>query len=285
VIWIDLEHRLPTDKDIPGWEAWSQEDWEAWQEKSDKLVESLANLTSSGDLAGRNKLIDDNSLHWGQLKPWLASLSGGKCWFSETRDLYSHYDVEHFRPKKERKSKDGSKTDGYWWLAFNYLNLRLCGNVGNRKKGGWFPLQPGSLCSSFDNQCHDMEVPYFIDPIDIEDVKLVAFDEEGNLVPNPHATAWETERVVETALRLKLNEHDELPEARRKIWAKTTRLVNEYLTQKARCGDGVNLVAREKMKSAAKSIREMTHTTTELSSVAKWCVEFRNDPHLARLAA
>ena len=285
MIWIDLEHRLPTDKDITGWEAWTDAKWEAWKDTSAELVGQMAAYEAAGDQALRNKLIDDNKGHWGELKPWLIALSGGKCWFSETRDLYSHYDVEHFRPKKSAKSLDGADRDGYWWLAFSYMNFRLCGNVGNRKKGGWFPLQAGSICSSFDNQCHDMEVPYFLDPIDIEDVKLVAFDEEGNLIPNPSASAWETERVEQTALRLKLNEHDQLPEERRKIWTKTTRLVNEYLTHKSRCTDGANLVARERMKAAAKAIREMTQPSTELSSVARWCVEFRNDPLLARLAA
>ena len=50
-------------------------------------------------------------------------------------------DVEHFRPKLEVKElyKEQNR-EGYWWLAFDYHNFRVCGNVGNRKKGGWFPL-------------------------------------------------------------------------------------------------------------------------------------------------
>ncbi|MGB3318267.1 MAG: hypothetical protein WA978_15865 [Sphingopyxis granuli] len=285
MIWIDLEHSLPTDEDIPDWVPWTEEQWEAWKAKSAELVAAMAAHEAAGDRAARNELIDANSAHWGALKPWLMALSGGKCWFSETRDLYSHYDVEHFRPKKSAKSIDGQDSDGYWWLAFSYMNFRLCGNVGNRKKGGWFPLQAGSACASYANQCEDMEVRYFLDPIDIEDVKLVAFDEEGNLIPNPLASDWEKKRVETTALRLKLNEHDQLPEARRKIWTKTTKWVNQYLEQKSRCADGTNLVARQKCAEAARAIRELTRPTSELSVVARWCVEFRNDPRLARLAA
>lgn len=285
MIWIDLEHRLPTDKDIPGWEAWSEAKWKAWKEISTDLVEQMAAHDAAGDEILRNQVIDDNKAHWSELKPWLIALSGGKCWFSETRDLYSHYDVEHFRPKKSAKSLEGLDRDGYWWLAFDYFNFRLCGNVGNRKKGGWFPLQAGSPCASYANQCEDMEIRYFLDPVDIEDVKLVGFDEEGNLVPNPHASDWEKERVKQTALRLKLNEHDQLPEERRKIWARTTRWINQYLTNKSRCADGANLVARQKTVEAARAIHEMTRPTSELSVVAKWCVEFRNDPRLIRLAA
>lgn len=285
MIWIDLEHRLPTDKDITDWVPWTEEQWDAWKAKSAELVAAMAALDAAGEKVARNELIDDNSAHWGALKPWLLALSGGKCWFSETRDLYSHYDVEHFRPKKSAKSIDGEDSDGYWWLAFSYMNFRLCGNVGNRKKGGWFPLHAGSACASYANQCEDMEVRYFLDPIDIEDVKLVAFDEEGNLIANPLASDWEKKRVEITALRLKLNEHDQLPEARRKIWTKTTKWVNQYLNQKSRCADGTNLVARQKLAEAARAIYELTRPTSELSVVARWCVEFRNDPRLARLAA
>jgi hypothetical protein len=28
-------------------------------------------------------------------------------------------------------------------LAFDWQNFRVCGNVGNRKKGTYFPLRPG----------------------------------------------------------------------------------------------------------------------------------------------
>lgn len=285
MIWIDFDNKLPTDNDIPNWTPWTDDEWEAWKAASAQIVDDLVALNGAGDITARNQLIDDNRAHWNALKPWLSALSGGKCWFSETRDLYAHYDVEHFRPKKVAKALNGNERDGYWWMAFAYRNFRLCGNVGNRKKGGWFPLQEGSVCASYDNQCEDMEVRYFLDPTDIEDVKLVSFDEEGSLVPNPNSSDWEKERVEQTALRLKLNEHDQLPEERRKIWAKTTRLLNQYLHEKSRCTAGNNLVARQKMADAAKIVHEMTRPTTALSLVARWCVEFRNDPQLARLTA
>ena len=42
----------------------------------------------------------------------------------------------------------GVSAKGYWWLAFDYMNFRVCGNVGNHKKGGWFPLGENSRFSS-----------------------------------------------------------------------------------------------------------------------------------------
>jgi uncharacterized protein (TIGR02646 family) len=285
VIWIDLENRLPTDAGIPGWTPWTQAQWDAWQEKSKRLVGELAALDAAGKREERNKLIDDNSDHWGQLKPWLKALSGGKCWFSEVRELYSHYDVEHFRPKKEAKALDAIVRDGYWWLAFDYMNFRLCGNVGNRKKGGWFPLRAGSRCSTYDNQCEESETAYLLDPIDIEDVKLLAFDEEGKAIPWPGASDWEKQRVVETVQRLKLNEHAPLTEERRKVWVRVSGLILKYQEAIARCRTGNNEVAREKAREAAMQVYEMTRPSAELSAVARWCVQFRNDPRLARLLA
>ena len=113
MIWIDLEHKRPTDTDIPNWVPWTPAQWNAWLAKSAQLVVDLAALDAAGKRAERNTLIDANSAHWGALKKWLSALSAGKCWFSEVRERYSYYDVEHFRPKKEAKALDASLRDGY----------------------------------------------------------------------------------------------------------------------------------------------------------------------------
>jgi uncharacterized protein (TIGR02646 family) len=285
VIWIDLEHKLPTDTDIPDWTPWTKATWDAWLAESKRLVAELERLNAANQIKERNQFIDDHSAHWGKLKPWLQALSSGKCWFAEVRELYSHYDVEHFRPKKEAKAIDETLRDGYWWLAFDYMNFRLCGNVGNRKKGGWFPLQAGSRCSSYANQCEEEETAYLLDPIDIEDVKLLVFDEEGKAAAHPNASPWEAQRVEVTVQRLKLNEHPALAEERRKIWAKVSGLITTYQRYIDRCRAGGNETAKQKAREAARQVHEMTRPTAELSAVAKWCVLFRNDPQLARLVA
>jgi hypothetical protein len=61
------------------------------------------------------------------------------------------------------------------------MNFRFCGNAGNRKKGGWFPLQVGSHCSIYACPCEESESKYLLDPIDDYDVSLLAFDEEDYL--------------------------------------------------------------------------------------------------------
>ena len=283
MIFIDLEHKRPTDTNIEGWTPWTQAQWDAWLAKSKQLFDEMAALEAAGKRDECNALIDANSGHWGALKEWLLALSGGKCWFSEVRELYSHYDVEHFRPKKEAKALDGSERDGYWWLAFNYMNFRACGNVGNRKKGGWFPLQQGSLCSTYAAPCEESEARYLLDPIDDDDVSLIAFDEEGKVIPAPGASNWEQQRVQETVKRLKLNEHAPLAEARRKVWQRVDGLIEDFHRAKARCGAGNNPAAKAKLTEVRGRIREMTDPAAELSAVARWCLLLRNDPQLSRL--
>jgi hypothetical protein len=283
MIWIDLEHKVPTDTDIAGWQPWPKARWEAWLAESKRLLEEVAALDTLGNRGDRNALIDAHSAHWSELKPWLEAISAKKCWFSEVRELFSHYDVEHFRPKKEAKTEGQAVRDGYWWLAFDYMNFRLCGTVGNRKKGGWFPLKEGSEYSTHAHRCEDAEAAYLLDPIDAGDVALLAFDEEGRAVAVPGASEWERKRVTESVKRLKLDEHVTLAEARRKTWQQVTRLIDQFLEAKARCSTGDNAVAKAKMGVAAAWIHRLSRPDEELSAVTKWCVLLRNDRQLSRL--
>ncbi|MDO4593139.1 MAG: hypothetical protein Q4B46_10145, partial [Comamonadaceae bacterium] len=65
MIFIDLEHKRPTDNDIYGWTPWTQEQWNAWLAKSAQLVTDMAALQAAGKRDERNALIDANGAHWG----------------------------------------------------------------------------------------------------------------------------------------------------------------------------------------------------------------------------
>lgn len=125
----------------------------------------------------------------------------------------------------------------------------------------------------------------WIDPIDSDDVNLIAFDEDGNAIAAPVASVWEESRVDETIKRLKLNEHEALTEERRKVWNRMHRAIEQYKTAKSRCGTGGNPAAKQRVRDTLQDIKAMTHHDAELSAVAKWCVLFRNDPQLARLVS
>lgn len=194
-------------------------------------------------------------------------------------------DVEHYRPKKSRIGLDGVEGDGYWWLAFEYTNFRIAGTVPNRKKGVWFALHENSACSKFDARCEESESPYLLDPISQSDPPLLAFNDEGNAIPNPACDGWEKKRVEASITHLKLNEHDALPEARRKVWQKVTRAIDRYLTAKAAYRPDINPTPLATMRENLKALHEMTRREAELSSVAMWCIRFRNDPQLLYLAS
>lgn len=283
MIFIDLENKLPTDADLPPNVRWTQDDWNRWLQDSRQLVEKMAELYANQEIAERNKLIDDNRDHWSKLKPWLLTLSGGKCWFTEARDIASHLDVEHFRPKKSSRGVKGPERDGYWWLAFDYMNFRIAGTVPNRKKGVWFPLRRGSPCSTYQQQCEGDEVPHFLDPTNAHDVTLLAFDEEGRAIPAPGIPRWERVRVLRTVERLKLSEHQALAEERRKVWQRVTGQIAKY--EKAKQQARTSAAARERMSQAAREITSLSRSSAELSAVAKWCVLLRNDLRLSRLVS
>jgi hypothetical protein len=301
---IDFTNKTPMDSGLPGWTPWSRNLWDEWLQKSADLHQEAARLDAerailevAGDAKGadakrteRNDFISKNSAHWGKLKPWLFALSGGKCWFTDTTNTGSHYDVEHFRPKAEAKNIDGRGRDGYWWLAFDYTNYRLAGGVPNIKKGGWFPLCDGNLGSTFANRCEESEFPYLLDPIKASDPLLLAFDEEGNASPVPNADNWATDaakwnknRAEESIKRYKLNDHDALPERRRKCWHDVSGAIKEFLEAKAKFHPIKNPVPGETMEQAARRIEAMTKPDVEFSSVAKWCIVLRNVPDLIRL--
>ena len=153
---IDFKNKTPMDIGLPGWTPWSKAEWDKWLKDSAELHKEAAKLDAqrvkldaAGDKTGaeakrteRNEFIGKKSAHWGKLKPWLFALSGGKCWFTDTTNSGSHYDVEHFRPKAEAKNFDGSVREGYWWLAFDYTNYRLAGGVPKTQRLSFFSNSP-----------------------------------------------------------------------------------------------------------------------------------------------
>ena len=114
-------------------------------------------------------------------------------------------------------------------------------------------------------------------------MSLIAFDEEGKVIPAPGASNWDQQRVQETVKRLKLNEHVPLAEARRKVWQTVDGLIEDFHKAKARCGAGNNPAAKAALKVVCGHIRQMTNPAAELSAVARWCLLLRNDPQLSRL--
>ena len=69
---------------------------------------------------------------WRAFARYLAKMSYGKCWYSESLEPQSFLDVDHFRPKLEAIRSTNEKDDGYRWLAFEWENFRLSASRSNR---------------------------------------------------------------------------------------------------------------------------------------------------------
>ncbi len=256
---------------------------ENWRNKAQALCDEL---DSAQTKAERDKIIKDNSKLWGELKPWLLELSKGKCWFSEARDSFSHWDVEHYRPKKAAKNLDGTKRgEGYWWLAFDWHNFRICGNVGNRKKGAFFPLRDGTHQANATDRNIDDEVPYLLDPTRRQDPLLLCFDENGDVNPLPDLDAWNTNRVKESIKRYKLREHEPLMEARRDVWHKCVREVNRCQNLMEEMSNNPSATKQEAIEQQMLKLQEMVQFEAEFSATACDCLRNRPQRWAQRLAA
>jgi hypothetical protein len=258
----------------------AQEPDAAWLIKASKLLDELK---AAPDAAARNKIIDDNSAVWGELKQWLLKLSHGKCWFSEAKDCFSHWDVEHYRPKRSAKDDDGTSHEGYWWLAFDWRNFRICGNAGNRKKSTYFPLRPGCARVSPHGDIR-YEKAKLLDPIDEDDPGLLSFNMEGRAIPAADLTdAWERQRVEYSVERYNLD-FPPLMDKRKAVWAECWNCVQEYLKELATYhADETNVIAWDRSKQAVKRIRQLIREEQELSAVARACLLSSGDKRLTRI--
>lgn len=138
----------------------------------------------------RNDFIEKKALIWRSFARYLAKMSYGKCWYSESYDPQSFFDVDHFRPKKEAKRSEAEKDAGYPWLAFSWENFRYSAGKSNRLntdddtqqvvgKGSWFPLLPDSVIADWNNRCEASEATVLIDPTVRADVDLIEISADG----------------------------------------------------------------------------------------------------------
>jgi hypothetical protein len=249
-----------------------------WIATANKLLEDLKAAPNSEE---RKKIIDSNSKVWGNLKEWLLTLSDQKCWFSEAKDCFSHWDVEHFRPKKSAKDLDGTEHDGYWWLAFDWRNFRICGNAGNRKKGTFFPLREGCVRVTAPDDDLRFEDPLLLDPADDHDPTLLSFTVEGRAISSPHIhDEWEQLRVTSSVERYNLD-FPPLMNKRKVVWQDCWQHIQGYLEELGKYHkDKNNVIARDKLREKAGDIRKMLKADQECSAVARACLLSTPDPRL-----
>lgn len=179
--------------------------------------------------------------HWTKLYSSLSRLSGEKCWYSESPENSSRWEVEHFRPKARATiNNELVLKDGYWWLSYHWKNFRLAGSFVNKRskdpftaddsvfgKGNYFPLdETSTVAEPEDMYCSD-EKPLLLDPIKPKDCTLISFDKNGDVYP----TFSEEESVLKNKKALYSIDYyglkqTSLKRGRGKIWRKCETIVS-----------------------------------------------------------
>ncbi|MBQ2923147.1 MAG: hypothetical protein IJE60_08720 [Tyzzerella sp.] len=157
-------------------------DVKAWIVKARRRIKTLSSKTTHIE---RAKYLARANI-WSEFKPILIKYYGEKCWYSECSLEGSFADVDHFRPKNRSTDEQGNiiLPDGYWWLAYDYLNYRLSCEKSNRSfgdggKNDMFPLKAGTAPAT---QGNSNDVPILLDPCDENDTKLIDCDEAGSII-------------------------------------------------------------------------------------------------------
>lgn len=186
----------------------------------------------------RAEFIEKKSHVWRGFARYLANMSYGKCWYSESDCVQSFKDVDHFRPKKQAKRSDTETDDGYPWLTFSWDNFRLAAQRSNQinrdddtdesvGKGAWFPLMVGGKRATWDDRCIDDERPVLLDPTRLADVRLIEVTATGQMGASKFCLGdYERRRVSDSVKLLGLD----LP-GLRSARQRTMRLMQELLDQ------------------------------------------------------
>ncbi len=256
---------------------------DGWLEKAEQLRNELEGKTSEQ----RSKILKTNPI-WQELLVPLKDISHNKCWYSETREVMSDMDVDHFRPKNEAIQQVGDnpveKREGYWWLAYDWRNYRLSSIYSNRLrkdkhteedisfgKGAHFPLRPGCVVATNEDELDD-EVFYLLDPINPNDPDLLFFTDTGEAIPSvlEAEEPWNYQRASVSIELYHLN-HTPLKDARKVVWNLCQRKINQLkkIATKAHRTAADNA----RIESLRTDLREMLSKEAEFSAVALACVE------------
>lgn len=212
--------------------------FEVWLREAEQHLSQIRDM----DKTTRGKYWAKNNF-WKELYPALSKLSGHKCWYSESPENSSEWEIDHYRPKAKSINEDGIiiRDDGYWWLSYHWQNFRLAGSLVNKLrkdrftdgekvygKGCFFPLEDESSVGEPEDMNCDCEIPLLIDPINPRDVTLISFDKNGE----PYPTYNEDDDPLnykKALLSIKYYglKHEPLDRGRSKIWSNCETVVSK----------------------------------------------------------
>lgn len=241
-----------------------------WLEKAEGI---LKQLEDAPDAKTRKIIIRKNSRVWASLKSNLIDIGHGKCWFSEAKDCFNHWHVEHFRPKSEAKDLDGNKRDGYWWLAFDYKNYRICGGAGNSSKSIYFPLCSGSHEATDEDRNYHDERPLLLDPTSLPDTQLISFKDGGKAVASEGYLERDTLRAKESIKIYALNEFPALKTARANLWTDCSKRIVKANNAYEAYGKTGSLRKEQEFADSLDELKALISKESEFSTMVRACLK------------
>jgi len=202
------------------------QEWRDWRSEADEAAKTI---TSAADI--------DPKLYKRGRKLVLDLLLFGKCAYCEVKVTADQIfgDVDHFRPKTRVRDKDDNLVAdhrGYFWLAYDWLNLFpsciMCNRPHNdaegKSTGKWdrFPLEDESKRARTRTDQLSAEKPLLLNPFEDDPAQHLAFD------PDLGTVSGTTDRGRETIRVLDLN-REGLIDLRRQLARAATDNYNEYL--------------------------------------------------------
>jgi hypothetical protein len=154
------------------------------------LAVAQAEVLNEQDPRARIALIERNAAKWVALRSHFDAFAYGKCWYLECESSGADFDMDHFRPKGA--VFEDAQHPGYYWLAFEWYNLRLSCHRANRLrkndetgktggKGEHFPIVTGSFRARLPSDPWRDEIPALLDPTDAIDVARISFQADGTV--------------------------------------------------------------------------------------------------------
>lgn len=234
----------------------------------------------------RSHIIDANQQRWTALRRAFEEASFEKCWYTECKSPGADNDIDHFRPKG--KVREDKAHPGYYWLAFNWKNMRLSCQRANRPRippgsrvaGGkstHFPLLATGVRARAPGDNLSLEHPALLDPTEPGDPIILTFRPNGEVDVSPEfrGNAVAEAKVEASRLGLHLN-WPKFVEGRLTLYNLVERAV-----ERGRREAPVNFegwpMASEAFKDAIRDLKAYMDPQAEYSAAAKVYVEsFKN---------
>lgn len=267
----------PDDSPIHEMQRLLTSNWDANLLKPLEKIEICKIATSIVQRAKIGAIIESKEDLWrdDRIRNWLLSQFNNKCWYSEAQDSVSSVHVDHYRPKGRLKQELGGETEeGYWWLAFDWRNYRICGQLLNVKKGDLFPIIEGKRCMPDSPESIQLEAPILIDPLG-DQTRLISYEKDEDACIAVIAGGigqLDQTQAIKTIDILGLNRRPRLNEKRNEFWDRCMMRITEY--RQAQGPQALRLVRQASAKSA---LKQMVAYNAEFSSVSEACIR-KNAP-------